>query len=361
LLQKFERWDGRGVPGDAREEGLAPAIRLIHLAESVETFWQRGGVHAAATMARERRGGQFDPDLVDSFLADPGAVTDGLDSVQAWDQVIALDPALGEVLSEVELERALEAFADFADLKAPERTGHSRAVAALVDDAAREAGFDVPERTVVRRAALVHDLGRIGIPSTIWNQTTPWSAAQRERKQTYPYLTGRMLSRLPGLGEVSRCAAMHHERLDGSGYPNGLRRESLGRAARLLAAADVFHSLREERVRRPALDMAQAAAALRDEVRAGRLDAESVAAVLQAAGTRRRRRAALPGGLTEREAEVLVHLARGRSNREIAEALVVSQKTIGAHLEHIYTKLGVRTRTQAALYAMREGLAPGID
>ena len=100
---------------------------------------------------------------------------------------------------------------------------------------------------------------------------------------------------------------------------------------------------------------------MRGEVRAGRLDGDAVQAVLQAAGHRVRRRAGLPSGLTARAAEVLVRLGQGRSNPEIAAELQVSRKTVSTHLEHIYTKLGVKTRTEAALFAMRHGLIAAGD
>lgn len=99
---------------------------------------------------------------------------------------------------------------------------------------------------------------------------------------------------------------------------------------------------------------------LRDEVAAGRLDGDAVGAVLKAAGHRVRRRAGLPGGLTPREVDVVVQLARGRSNPEIAELLGVSRRTVTSHLEHVYTKLGVSGRTEAALFAMRHGLVDDV-
>jgi DNA-binding CsgD family transcriptional regulator len=165
-----------------------------------------------------------------------------------------------------------------------------------------------------------------------------------------------MLARTPLLAPVGRCAALHHERLDGSGYPNGLRADAISPAARILGAADVYSALRQPRPHRPAFDAGEAERTMRDEVRAGRLDGDAVQAVLGAAGHRPRRRAGLPSGLTAREAEVLVRLGQGRSNPEIAAELHVSRKTISTHLEHIYTKLGVKTRTEAALFAMRHGL-----
>ncbi|HKE73823.1 MAG TPA: HD domain-containing phosphohydrolase [Acidimicrobiales bacterium] len=356
LRQAFERWDGRGTPGEARGEALAPAIRVVQLADTVEALHRMRGLAAAVDAARARRGTRFDPGLVDRFLADPGPIVAGLDDVANWDAVIAGDPGLGRTLDGAALETALEALADFADLKAPSRVGHSRGVAALAGAAAERLGLPAAEAMLVRRAALVHDIGMIGVPSGVWDATRPWSEAQRERARTHPYLTERMLARSWPLAELGRCAALHHERLDGSGYPRGLAGDAIPLSARILAAADVYHALGEPRPHRPAVGPAAAAAQVRGEVRAGRLDGEAAEAVLAAAGHKVRRRAGLPGGLTPREAEVVVLVARGLSNPEVARALSVSRKTVSAHLEHVYAKLGVSTRTEAALFAMRHGL-----
>lgn len=356
LQQAFERWDGRGIPGSAGGDRLAPAIRLVHLADSVEAFHHAGGTEAALQVARERRATQFDPDLVDSFCARPAEILDGIGRIAAWDEVIALDPQLGAVLSDDQLDQTLSAFADFADLKSPLRLGHSRGVATLAAQAGTTLGLPATDVVMVRRAALVHDTGMIGVPSSVWDEPGEWSISQRERARTHPYLTERMLARVPLLAQVGHCAALHHERLDGSGYPHGLRGGAISLPARILAAADVYNALRQARIHRPALGPTEAEQAMRAEVRAARLDGDAVQAVLQAAGHRVRRRPGLPSGLTTREAEVLVRLAQGRSNPEIAAELQLSRKTVSSHLEHIYTKLGVKTRTEAALFAMRHGL-----
>jgi HD-GYP domain-containing protein (c-di-GMP phosphodiesterase class II) len=357
LLQAFERWDGKGVPGKAGATDLAPAIRLVHLADNVELYHHTGGVEPALAIARERRGTQFDPALVDCFLDRHADVLDGLETIRAWDEVIALDPRLGAPLTDAQLDRVLEAFADFADLKSPDRIGHSRGVAALAESAAQAAGLSDADAALLRRAGLVHDIGMIGVSSEVWMTTKPWTLAQRERAQTHPYLTERMLARVPALADVARIAAMHHERLDGSGYPHGLTRDAIPVPARILAAADVYQALRQDRPHRPAMSADAARTELCAEATAGRLDQAAVDAVLTAVGERvQRPRAALPGGLTAREVEVLVQLAHGLSNPEIAAALTLSRKTVSSHLEHIFTKLGVTTRTQAALFAMREGL-----
>ena len=361
LLQAFERWDGRGVPGLAGADRLAPAIRLVHLADSIEAFHHTGGAEAALAVARERRGTQFDPDLVDCFCPRHAEILDGLGGISAWDEVIALDPRLGAALTDDQLDRALGAFADFSDLKSPLRLGHSRGVAELAGQAGTTLGLPAAEVVMLRRAALVHDIGMIGIPSAVWDEADGWSISQRERARTHPYLTERMLARTPLLAQVGHCASLHHERLDGSGYPHGLRGEAISLPARILGAADVYNALRQPRSHRAALEAGDAERVMRGEVRAGRLDGEVVQAVLKAAGHRVRRRAGLPSGLTAREAEVLVRLGQGRSNPEIAAELHVSRKTISSHVEHIYAKLGVKTRTEAALFAMRHGLIGMAD
>jgi HD-GYP domain-containing protein (c-di-GMP phosphodiesterase class II) len=356
LLQAYERWDGRGVPGSAGADGLAPAIRLVHLADSIEAFHYAGGAEAALRVARERRGTQFDPDLVDCFCAKHPKILHELDGISAWEEVIALDPQLGAALSDDQLERALAAIADFSDLKSPLRLGHSRVVAQLAARAGPMLGLSAGDVVMLRRAALVHDIGMIGVPSSVWDEPGEWSLSQRERARTHPYLTARMLARTPLLAQVGHCASLHHERLDGSGYPSGLRGDAISLPARILAAADVYSALRQPRPHRSALEAGDAERTMRDEVRAGRLDGDAVQAVLEAGGHRVRRRAGLPAGLTAREVDVLVRLGQGRSNPEIAAELHVSRKTVSSHLEHIYAKLGVKTRTEAALFAMRHGL-----
>jgi HD-GYP domain-containing protein (c-di-GMP phosphodiesterase class II) len=356
LLQAFERWDGRGVPGEVGAEQLSPAIRLVQLADCLEAFHHTGGPESALEVARTRRGTQFDPDLVDAFCDHREVVLAGLDEIQAWDEVIALDPLLGATLDDDQLDVALETLGDFADLKSPTRLGHARGAATLAAEAVTSLGLDAEEARTVRRAALVQDVGMTGVPSGLWTQATPWSLAQRERARTHPYLTERMLARVPALSRVASLAAAHHERLDGSGYPRGSMADALPMPARVLAAADVYHALLENRPHRKAVPAEDARAALQDEVRDGRLDADAVQAVLGAAGHAVRRRTALPAGLTRREAEVLVLLARGLTNPQMAGRLGISRKTVSTHLEHVYAKLQVTNRTEAALFAMHHGL-----
>jgi DNA-binding CsgD family transcriptional regulator len=171
-----------------------------------------------------------------------------------------------------------------------------------------------------------------------------------------PYLTERMLSASGALSSLAPLAGAAQERLDGSGYPRGLKGEALTPAARILAAADVYQAMIEPRPHREARAPKEAAAELRAEVRAGRLDRDAVESVLGAAGHTTRRRAEGPGGLTPREIEVLRLVARGLRNKEIAQRLVISQKTVDHHIGHIYMKIGASNRVAASLYATEHGL-----
>jgi HD-GYP domain-containing protein (c-di-GMP phosphodiesterase class II) len=355
LAHTFERWDGRGLLR-ARGEAIGLPARVVGLADVIEIVHRRGGLEAAVTVARERSGTQFDPALVDVFVREAPALLEGLDASSSWELVLAAEPGRERLIPERSLDAALEAVADFADLKIPLALGHSRRVADLARAAADLLGLPERDATLVRRAGLVHDLGRLGVPNTIWDKREMLTRAEWERIRLHPYLTERMLAASPSLAPLAAVAAHHHERLDGSGYPRGVTGEALTPAARVLAAADVYAALGEPRPHRPAHTPAEAAAILRDEARRGRLDAGTVEAVLGAAGHRVPRRREGPAGLTAREVEVLRLLARGLSNRQIAESLVISPKTAGNHVEHIYAKTGVRNRAQASVFALTHGL-----
>jgi DNA-binding CsgD family transcriptional regulator len=171
-----------------------------------------------------------------------------------------------------------------------------------------------------------------------------------------PFLTHRMLRQSETLRAIGDLAALYGERLDGSGYPHGLSGSAISRPARLLAAAHAYQSMREPRPQREPLTADAAAHRLRAEARAGLLDPAAAEAVLGAAGHRSSRRSPGPAGLTAREVMVLRLLTRGLTNQEIAESLVISRKTVANHVEHIYAKVGVSTRTAAALFATKHGL-----
>ena len=321
----------------------------------------RRGVQAAVAVARRHRGTQFDPAVVDLFCERAPELLAGLDQASDWDAVLGTEPQLSRRVAGSDLDDVLEAMADLVDLKSPYLAGHSRGVANLASEAARAAGHSGDDVRTLRRAGLIHDLGRLGVSNGVWDKPGPLTGAESERVRLHPYLTERMLARVNALGRSREIAARHHKRLDGSGYPRGLTAASLTPQDRLLAAADLYHAMTEPRPHRSPLDPGQASRDLRAEVIAGRLDGEAADAVLAAAGHRAPARRVWPGGLTAREVEVLALLARGHSNRQIAQRLVVTPKTAANHVEHIYSKLGVSSRAAATLYATQQGLLGAFE
>ena len=152
--QTFERWDGKGIPRGAKREEIHLTSRLVALADVVEVFYRAGGTEAAVAVAGERRGTQFDPDVVDVFTAEAESLFSGLDEASGWDAVIGAEPALSRRLADADFEAALEAIADFIDVKSPFTIGHSRGVADLAGNAARALGLGGQAATVVRRAVI---------------------------------------------------------------------------------------------------------------------------------------------------------------------------------------------------------------
>ncbi|MFD4365874.1 HD domain-containing phosphohydrolase [Rhodococcus sp. NPDC058521] len=360
IEQTFERWDGRGVPKGAKGADILTTSQLVNLADVVEIFHRAGGIDSAVGVARQRSGTQFAPDLVELFCHEAPRMFDRLGNSNSWDAVMDAEPASVIWLSDAEFVAALEAVADFVDLKSPYTIGHSRAVADLAAAAARHYGLSTAEAHTIRMAGLVHDLGRLGVPNTIWDKPGALTEAEAERVRMHPYLTERMLTFSRALAPLGEMAVEHHERLDGSGYPRGLAGDAVTSGGRVLAAADTYRAWLEPRPHRPAGTATQVATRLSAEVGAGRLDGAAVAAVLRAAGHSGSTRKTWPAGLTTREVQVLRLLAHGFSNRQIADELVISRKTVGNHVEHIYSKIGVSNRALASLFASKHGLMRGV-
>jgi HD-GYP domain-containing protein (c-di-GMP phosphodiesterase class II) len=356
----FERWDGSGLPAGRSGDDIPLATRVVQLAEACEVHQRTHGTTGALAMARERSGKRFDPTLV-AALSRCRQQINALPDQDVWTRALELAPDHDLMLQGEELDTLLAALGDFADLKCPFTLGHSRAVADLAAAAASRVGLAQPDVDRVRRAALVHDLGRMGVPNSVWEKPTQLSDSDRERIRLYPYLTGRVLSRVRGLQAETSIAEAHRERLDGSGYPRGLSGSALPMTQRVLAAADSYRGSIEHRPHRRALTAGQAAARLRGEATAGRLDRTAVDAVLDVGEHRRGRRASGPAGLTTREVEVLGLVARGCTTTQLAQRLSISAKTVRNHLEHIYLKAGVTNRAGAAVFAIQHGLVSSVE
>ena len=360
--QAYEQWDGKGEPGHLRGVAISLPARLVQLAGPVEVFSRRHGVEAARSMSQRHRGTYFDPTAVDLFRQHAQQLLDGLDQASDWDAVLALDPALSQRVSGTELDAVLLAMADLVDQKSPQFAGHSRGVATLAGEAARDL------RSAERRDHQ-HPPCRV--------DPRPRSPRRVERRlgQARPADEPRVRAG-PAASVPDRTDARPGDR---AGPQPRHRRPSPRAAGRVRVPDRADGSLTGHRrpafslpltsttpkpraaPHRPALTGAQAGAHLRQEVRAGRLDGAAVDAVLTAAGHRAPTRHAGPAGLTAREVEVLGLVAHGLTNKQIASRLQVTPKTAANHVEHVYLKIAVNSRAAATLWATQHGLVGSFE
>ena len=310
LGQTFERWDGHGMPHGVAHESLKLPARFAAVAFTAAMFYDAAGRDAVTDALRRWSGKILDPGVVDGFLQRPDDLLASIDGVDAWQAALAIEPGPRRLITEKRLDEVAQGFADFVDLKSLYLHGHSSGVAALAEAASRAAGMPESEVIALRRAGLLHDIGRAAVSSSVWDKAGPLTTTEREQVRLHPYHTERILSRSGVLAPFAQVAGMHHERLDGSGYHRGAPASAQPRSARLLGVADVYQALTEERAHRHALKPDAAARVL--DAQPG-LDREAVAAVLEAAGQRRSQaRSTWPAGLSDREVEILRLLARGQ-------------------------------------------------
>lgn len=353
--QLTERWDGKGGLIGLRGEEIPLALRLVSVARDASIQKWVGGLDYAVEVIRRRAGGGHDPQIAEQFCAHADQLVPRTEE-SLWDLVLSCEPGVRRMLSGPAIDEALAAMGDFADLAAPCLTGHSEAVARLTQEAAKRMGFDAAAQRGVTRAARVHDLGRVAVSPAVWEKAGPLTTDEREQVRLHAYHTERLLASSPFLAGLAETASAHHERCDGTGYHRGVGAAVLSPAARLLAAADAYHTMTEPRPHRPALSSTDAADALSAQSREGRLDADAVRAVLDASGQAAPLRIH-PAGLTDREVQVLGLLAHGFQIKQIGRRLGISTKTASRHVQNIYPKIGVSTRAAAAVFAMEHGLA----
>ena len=247
-----EHWDGHGYPASLAGEAISPLARIICLAQAMEVFWQQGGAAAACAVARERRGTWFDPAVVD-------AVADFEHDRAFWaslhePDVNALEPAdRVQRADDARLDRVAEAFATIVDAKSPFTASHSAGVALIAEAVATTMGVDAGTCRLLRRAGLLHDVGKLGVSNRILDKPGKLDDEEWAAMRRHPELSRVILASVPALADVARLAGTHHERLDGSGYPDGLAAAELDLADRILQVADVAEALSAERPYRAAL------------------------------------------------------------------------------------------------------------
>jgi HD-GYP domain-containing protein (c-di-GMP phosphodiesterase class II) len=360
LLHLYERWDGKGVLGRSKGEEMPLPVRIAIVA--IDAAFQRrllGDTEEVARIIRERAGGAFDPEIA-NCLADHADEILAPGEGSIWDEVLEREPGLPLAIEGEAVDRALVAMAGFTDLVSPYFTGHSTGVAHLAAAAAERCRIDAEEVPAVRRAGLVHELGRVAVHPKLWAKDGPLTADEWEQVRLHPYQTERVLSPSPFFAALAPTAAAHHERLDGSGYHRRASGAEIPMPARVLAAADAYHAMCQPRAHREALAPEDAAAELGREASEGRLDPDAVTAVIEAAGERAPK-LERPAGLTEREALVVALLARGLMTKQVARKLEISAKTADTHIQNAYRKIGVSTRAGATLFAIEHGLVAWAD
>jgi DNA-binding CsgD family transcriptional regulator len=343
------------MPGELRGEQIPQAVRLMQVAQDADLAWQHGGPELVRQVLSERAGSGLDPNAVAALTALGELAFEGLDAPSVWELALLAEPGPQPVVGEDRLDACLSAMADFADLKSMWTVGHSRGVAALAEAAAVQTGLAPADVVLLRRAALVHDIGRVAVPVNVWAKPGPLTRDEREQVRLHAYHSERVLDVSAGLRPLARLAGSHGERCDGTGYHRGSRSGDLTPAAWLLAVADCYQAMREPRSYRPARSEEDAADELCREADAGRLPSDAVKAVLAAAGQPRRpvRR---PAGLSDRECEVLALIARGMATKQVARQLGISPKTCDHHIQRLYSKIGMSTRAGATLFALEHGL-----
>lgn len=360
LGQCDEHWNGKAGVLGLQGEQITVQARLFRLAQDIDVFHRAGGVDSALAVARARSGTYYDPSLVALFVSHAHELDAQLAVGSLWDAVQAAEPDPVRILEWHELDELARKIATVIDMRSAYTVGHSPAVAALAEGAANEVGLSADDARTLRSAGLLHDLGRAGVPVDLWDKPGPLTSQERGRMERHPALTELVLARSSSLGPLGLIAGLHHERLDGSGY-RGVTSSSLPITARLLEAADAYQTKLEPRAHRGALPPDQAAAMVRDQAVRGGLDGDAVHGLLGFVGHRDPpREPTRPAGLTGREVEVLRLLVQGLSNREIAELLVISPKTVGRHVESIYSKTNVSTRVGATLFAVEHRIAAAL-
>lgn len=350
VLHSFERWDGRGWPDGIGADAIPLETRIATAAFTAVMFAELDVALARETVAA-RAGTSLDPDVAAALLESFETV-EAVVAGDAWGAALDAEPQPARRVHDDELTPIARGYAHVADLKSTYLHGHSAAVAEHVRAAAPLAGLAGDAARTAVRAAYMHDIGRVGIDTRIWDRRGALTRAEWEEVRLHPYHTERILARAPCLHDVCAVAAAHHERPDGSGYHRGLRAGELPTAVQLLIACDAFQAITADRPHRPARSSQVAAAALQDMG----LDGTVVSATLEAQGLAAERRPQHPAGLSEREVDVLRLLARGMTKREVGSTLHVSAATVHTHTMHIYDKIGSRTRAALALFAMENGL-----
>ena len=280
-----EHWNGFGFPHGRKKQAIPLLARIACVAQTVAVFFTHFGKEKALSVARSRSKTWFDPELVKALFS-------FADHEDFWKDLSArprealeertLETALNTRVSQSDLDGICRAFASVVDAKSPFTANHSRRVAEYARQIGANLGLPMAQQTELYHAGLLHDLGKLGVSNLILEKPGRLTEEEWETIRRHPEGTSKILAGVPALSRIREIAATHHEKLDGSGYGQGLRAEQLDTAQRILAVADIWDALTADRPYRDGILPEDAIAILLKD--AGiKLDADCVAAV---AGTR---------------------------------------------------------------------------
>ncbi len=284
ILDLDEHWDGSGRPAAKRETDISLFARIALLAQVVDVFFTSSGPEAAMAEIKQRSGTWFDPAVVFAFedCAADDMFWQTLGRPDIEDTIMALE--FGQVTrlaDEDYLDDIAAAFAKVVDAKSPYTSGHSERVAVFSDLIAEEMGYSPERRRWLKRAALLHDIGKLGVSNTVLDKPGKLDDAEWEAMRRHSALSREILIRIDAFRDLSAVAGSHHERLDGKGYPLGLKAGQIDLDTRIVSTADVFDALTADRPYRPAMPVSKALAILHSEAGSS-LDPRCIAALERA-------------------------------------------------------------------------------
>ena len=263
-----EHWNGRGYPDGLRKDQIPLFSRIANLSQTLDVFLHAHGPEAAVEAVQKRSGRWFDPDLVKAAvsLANSGELWKGLNEEDLVQKVAAIEPEHRQVAAnEDSVDRICTGFAEIIDAKSPFTYRHSNGVADAAVEIGQYIGMDGRSLKLLRRAALLHDIGKLSVPNSILEKPAKLTSDEWKFITAHPYYTLEILNKIPGFERLSQDAAAHHEKLDGSGYWRGWGSEQLSRFARILAVADIFDALHAKRPYREGIALEKVFQMLRSE------------------------------------------------------------------------------------------------
>lgn len=273
ILDLDEHWNGHGDPNGLKGNQISLLGRILGIAQTVEVFFTAFGPGAAKDVARARRGSWFDPALSDLFLNEISAEKDfwkRLKSPDLINQISGYEPEDRVLLADDNrLDEIADAFARVIDAKSPYTVKHSTRVTEIVLGMAQELRMPASERRDLSRAALLHDIGKLGVSNMILDKQTKLTESEWEEIRKHPEFTYLILRRVNGFRHLADVASAHHERLDGKGYHRHLRENELPATARLLVVADQYEAMTATRPYREALPSTEALQILEAQVGTG--------------------------------------------------------------------------------------------